>query len=113
MSAHEAQQAGLVSRVFPVEEVVPEAIKLGEKISALSKISVAMAKEAINAANNMTLDQGTSFNLLRMQIVTTNLPPLLGILFERRLFHSTFATNDQKIGMTAFVNKKKAEFTDS
>ena len=58
MSAQDAEQAGLVSKVFPVAEVVSEAVKLGEKISGFSKIAVAMAKEAINASNNLTLDQG-------------------------------------------------------
>lgn len=58
MSAQDAEQAGLVSKVFPVAEVVSEAVKLGEKISGFSKIAVAMAKEAVNASNNLTLDQG-------------------------------------------------------
>jgi len=93
VSAQDAEQAGLVSKVFPVAEVVSEAVKLGEKISGFSKIAVAMAKEAVNASNNLTLDQGTRF--------------------EKRLFHATFATNDRRIGMTAFLEKKKAEFTDS
>ena len=59
MSAQDAERAGLVSKVLPVSEVVEEAIKLGEKIGKFSKIAVAMAKETVNAANNLPLDQGT------------------------------------------------------
>ena len=58
MSAQDAERAGLVSRVLPVSEVLNEAVKLGEKIAGFSKIAIGMAKEAINASNNMTLDQG-------------------------------------------------------
>lgn len=63
MSAQDAERAGLVSRVLPVSEVLNEAVKLGEKIAGFSKIAIGMAKEAINASDNMTLDQGrTSCN---------------------------------------------------
>ena len=170
MSAQDAEQAGLVSKVFPVAEVVSEAVKLGEKISGFSKIAVAMAKEAINASNNLTLDQGgmcvfsfTTVEFIHLEyhvvhptcfdvhlvlfpssfcpsFLPSNLPPslpllpsfplslfssvptpshprllphFLGTRFEKRLFHATFATNDRRIGMTAFLEKKKAEFTDS
>ena len=58
MSAQDAQQAGLVSKVFPVESVLDEAIKLGERISGMSKVTIAMAKECINAADNLPLDEG-------------------------------------------------------
>ena len=58
MSAQDAEQAGLVSKVYPVSELLNEAVKLGEKIAGFSKIAVGMAKEAINASDNMTLDQG-------------------------------------------------------
>ena len=58
MSAQDAERAGLVSKVYPVSELLNEAVKLGEKIAGFSKIAVGMAKEAINASNNMTLDQG-------------------------------------------------------
>ena len=59
MSAQDAERAGLVSKVLPVAEVVSEAVKLGEKIGTFSKVAVAMAKEAVNASNNLPLDQGT------------------------------------------------------
>lgn len=58
ISAQEAEKCGLVSKVFPVEELVNEAVKLGEKISGMSKVSVAMAKEAVNAADNLPLNEG-------------------------------------------------------
>ena len=58
MSAQEAQSAGLVSKVFPVTNVVDEAVKLGERISGFSKIAIAAAKEAVNVADNLPLDQG-------------------------------------------------------
>ena len=58
MTAQEALMSGLVSKVFPEGELVEQAVKLGERIAAFSKISVAMAKEAINASNNLPLDQG-------------------------------------------------------
>ncbi len=63
MSAQDAERAGLVSKVLPPEEVVGEAVKLGEKISGLSKIIVGMAKEAVNAADNLPLEQGISVSL--------------------------------------------------
>ncbi len=59
MSAQDAEKAGLVSKVFPVEEVVEEAIKLGERIAGMSKVAAAMAKECVNAADNLSLDEGT------------------------------------------------------
>ncbi|KAK1791768.1 hypothetical protein P4O66_013747 [Electrophorus voltai] len=92
ISAQEAKQAGLVSKVFPVEQLVSEAVKCGEKISSNSKIVSAMAKEAVNAAFELTLAEGNRF--------------------EKRLFHATFATEDRKEGMTAFVEKRKAAFQD-
>ena len=58
MSAQDAERLGLVSKVCPVSELVSEAVKLGEKIAGFSKVTVAMAKEAVNAANNLALDQG-------------------------------------------------------
>ncbi|XP_012410602.1 enoyl-CoA hydratase, mitochondrial [Trichechus manatus latirostris] len=92
ISAQEAKQAGLVSKVFPVETLVEEAIKCAEKIANNSKIVVAMAKESVNAAFEMTLTEGNKL--------------------EKKLFYSTFATDDQKEGMTAFVEKRKASFKD-
>ncbi|KAL9956967.1 hypothetical protein ACROYT_G038537 [Oculina patagonica] len=93
ISAEDAQKSGLVSKVFPAEELVNEAIKTAEKISSLSKIVVQIAKEAVNTGYETSLEEG--------------------LHFEKRVFHSTFATNDRKEGMTAFVEKRKAKFTDS
>ncbi|XP_053730421.1 enoyl-CoA hydratase, mitochondrial isoform X2 [Synchiropus splendidus] len=92
INAQEAKQSGLVSKVCPVDQVVSEAVKCGEKIAAHSKIVSAMAKEAINASFELSLAEGNRF--------------------ERRLFHATFATDDRKEGMTAFVEKRKANFQD-
>ncbi|XP_060710079.1 enoyl-CoA hydratase, mitochondrial isoform X2 [Hemiscyllium ocellatum] len=83
---------GLVSKVYPVAEVVEEAIKCGEKIARNSKLITAMAKEAVNGAFELTLAEGNRL--------------------EKRLFHSTFCTIDRKEGMSAFVEKRKANFTD-
>lgn len=93
IGAQEAKQSGLVSKVFPVEELVSEAVKCGEKIASNSKLVSAMAKEAVNAAFELTLAEGNRL--------------------EKRLFHATFATEDRKEGMTAFVEKRKASFQDN
>lgn len=92
MSAQDAEKAGLVSKVYPADQLVSKAIELGEKISELSKIAVALAKEAVNAADDLSLERG--------------------LVFEKRLFHSTFATEDRKEGMTAFAEKRKPNFKD-
>ncbi|XP_064227924.1 enoyl-CoA hydratase, mitochondrial [Aotus nancymaae] len=92
ISAQDAKQAGLVSKIFPVETLVEEAIQCAERIASNSKIIVAMAKESVNAAFEMTLAEGNKL--------------------EKRLFYSTFATDDRKEGMTAFVEKRKANFRD-
>ncbi|XP_032465051.1 enoyl-CoA hydratase, mitochondrial [Phocoena sinus] len=92
ISAQDAKQAGLVSKIFPVETLVEEAIKCAEKIASNSKIVTAMAKESVNAAFEMTLTEG--------------------IKLEKKLFYSTFATEDRKEGMSAFVEKRKASFKD-
>ncbi|XP_062958787.1 enoyl-CoA hydratase, mitochondrial [Cynocephalus volans] len=92
LSAQDAKQAGLVSKIFPVETLVEEAIQCAEKIASNSKIIVAIAKESVNAAFEMTLTEGNKL--------------------EKKLFYSTFATDDQKEGMTAFVEKRKANFKD-
>ena len=63
MSAQEAERAGLVSKVFPTEELVNEAVKLGEKIAGMSKVAIAMAKEAVNAADNLPLNEGQTILL--------------------------------------------------
>eukprot|EP00039_Didymoeca_costata_P018744 m.334771 g.334771 ORF g.334771 m.334771 type:complete len:305 (+) comp17433_c0_seq1:47-961(+) len=93
MDASEALSRGLVSKVVENEKLVDEAIAVGEKISSYSKPIVAMCKEAVNKSYEMTLSEGLSF--------------------ERRLFHGSFATNDRRIGMEAFVNNEKPKFTDS
>jgi enoyl-CoA hydratase len=90
IGAEEAERCGLVSRVVPLAELVPEAIKAAEKIAGLSRPIIMIAKEAVNRAYETTLAEG--------------------IRFERRLFHSTFATEDQKEGMAAFVDKRPAAF---
>nr|KAF6455781.1 enoyl-CoA hydratase, short chain 1 [Rousettus aegyptiacus] len=92
ISAQDAKQAGLVSKVFPVETLLEEAIRCAEKIASNSKLITAMAKEAVNAAFEMTLTEGNKL--------------------ERKIFYSTFATEDQKEGMAAFVEKRKASFQD-
>jgi len=90
IDAAEAERCGLVSRVVPLAELLPEAIKTAEKIAALSWPVVMMAKECVNRSYETTLAEG--------------------VRFERRVFHSTFATDDQKEGMAAFIDKRKAAF---
>jgi enoyl-CoA hydratase len=92
MNAEEAERSNLVCRVVPAAELLAEALKIGEKIAALSGPSVAMAKEAVNAAFESSLTEG--------------------VRTERRLFLSLFATADQKEGMSAFAEKRKAAFTN-
>ncbi|AWP14066.1 putative enoyl-CoA hydratase mitochondrial [Scophthalmus maximus] len=92
INAQEAKQSGLVSKIYPVDQLVTEAVKCGEKIAANSKLVSAMAKEAVNAAYELSLAEGNRL--------------------EKRLFHATFATEDRKEGMTAFVEKRKASFQD-
>ena len=90
MDAAEAERAGLVSRVVPADKLLAEAVAAAEVICAMSGPSVAMAKEAVNRAFEANLSDG--------------------VMFERRLFHSLFATADQKEGMDAFLNKRKPDF---
>ena len=90
IDAAEAERAGLVSRVVPLAELLPEAMKAARAIAALSPLAVMMAKEAVDAAFETTLAQG--------------------VVFERRLFQSTFALEDQKEGMAAFTEKRKPAF---
>jgi enoyl-CoA hydratase len=90
MDAAEAERSGLVSRVVPAEKLMEEALKVAEAIASMSRPSVMMAKEAINRAYETTLAEG--------------------VRFERRLFHSTFATEDQKEGMAAFTEKRPPKF---
>jgi enoyl-CoA hydratase len=90
MDAEEAERAGLVSRIVPVGELVGEALKAAAKIADFSLPSVIMNKEAINRSYEVTLAEG--------------------LRFERRVFQSMFALEDQKEGMSAFVEKRKPEF---
>ena len=90
MDAAEAERAGLVSRVVPAEKLMDEALAVAAQIAEFSLPSVMMAKEAVNRAYESPLAEG--------------------MLFERRLFHALFATEDQKEGMAAFVEKRKPKF---
>ena len=92
MDAAEAERSGLVSRVLPLADLVPEALKAAATIAGFSRPAVMMAKEAVNRAYETTLAEG--------------------IRFERRVFHATFATQDQKEGMAAFVEKRPPHFTN-
>ncbi|XP_077282505.1 enoyl-CoA hydratase, short chain 1 [Temnothorax americanus] len=92
ISAEEAEKSGLVSKIFPTDKVVEEAVKLGEKIASHSPLVVTIAKEAVNAAYETTLQQG--------------------LLFEKRMFHSTFSLADRKEGMTAFLEKRSPKYTN-
>ncbi|WP_299876881.1 enoyl-CoA hydratase [uncultured Sulfitobacter sp.] len=92
MDAEEAEQSGLVSRVVPVKKLMDEAMGAAGKIAEKSMITVMVVKEAVNRAYEVPLREG--------------------LLFERRVFHSLFATEDQKEGMSAFVEKREAQFRD-
>jgi enoyl-CoA hydratase len=91
MDAAEAERAGLVARVVPAADLMAEAMKAAETIAALSLPSVMVAKEAVNRAFEVSLAEG--------------------VAFERRVFHALFATEDQKEGMAAFVEKRPAKFS--
>ncbi len=90
MNADEAERAGLVSRVVPLDKLMDETLGAALSICNYSQIAVMSAKESINRAFESSLSDG--------------------IMFERRMFHALFATEDQKEGMDAFVNKRKAVF---
>jgi enoyl-CoA hydratase len=92
MDAAEAERSGVASRVVPAAELVEEAVKTATAIAKLSRPSVLMAKEAVNRAFETTLAEG--------------------VRYERRLFHSLFATADQKEGMAAFAEKRQPNFTN-
>ncbi|WP_147126501.1 enoyl-CoA hydratase [Shimia ponticola] len=92
MDAEEAERSGLVSRVVPCKKLMEEARGAAEKIAEKSLIATMAAKEAVNRSYETTLREG--------------------LLFERRLFHSLFATEDQKEGMSAFLDKREAQFRD-
>jgi len=90
MDAQEAERAGLVARVVPADTLLAEALAVAGTIASYSLASVLMAKEALVRAYEMPLSEG--------------------ILFERRMFHALFSTEDQKEGMAAFLEKRPAEF---
>jgi enoyl-CoA hydratase len=90
MDATEAERAGLVSRVVPTTELLAEAVKVAERVASMSRPIAMMVKESVNRAWETTLAEG--------------------VRFERRLFHATFATEDRKEGMIAFIEKRKPTF---
>ena len=92
MDAAEAERSGLVSRVLPADKLLEEAKAVANKIAAQSRPIAMMTKESVNSSYETMLRQG--------------------IMFERRLFHSMFATDDQKEGMSAFVEKRPAKFSN-
>jgi enoyl-CoA hydratase len=93
MDAAEAERSGLVARVVPLAELMTEAMKAANKIASLSMPAAMMVKDCVNRAFETTLSEG--------------------VHFERRIFQAMFATDDQKEGMAAFVEKRKPGFTDS
>ncbi|MDH5454377.1 MAG: enoyl-CoA hydratase-related protein, partial [Paracoccaceae bacterium] len=92
MDAAEAERSGLVSRVVPAKKLMEEAHSVAQKIAEKSMLTAMAVKEAVNRAEETTLREG--------------------LLFERRLFHSLFATEDQSEGMAAFLEKREAQFRD-
>ncbi len=90
MDAEEAERAGLVSRLVPAADLMDEAMKVADRIASMSRPVTMMVKESVNRAYETTLAEG--------------------VRFERRLFHSVFATEDQKEGMAAFIEKRHPEF---
>jgi len=90
LSAEEAERAGLVSRIIPAETLLEDALETADKIAKLSRPVVMMAKESVNKAFETSLSEG--------------------VAYERRLFHSTFALQDRKEGMTAFVEKRSPTY---
>jgi enoyl-CoA hydratase len=90
MDAAEAERSGLASRVVPAADLMADAMKTAAKIASMSRPITMMAKESVNRAYETTLAEG--------------------VLFERRTFHSVFATDDQSEGMSAFIEKRKPAF---
>ncbi|APX89960.1 enoyl-CoA hydratase [Brevirhabdus pacifica] len=92
MDAEEAERSGLVSRVVPAKRLIEEATAAAQKIAEKSALTTMVVKEAVNRSYETTLSEG--------------------LLFERRVFHALFATEDQKEGMNAFVEKREPQFRD-
>ncbi|PJF09884.1 enoyl-CoA hydratase [Pseudorhodobacter sp. MZDSW-24AT] len=92
MESAEAERCGLVSRVFPAKDLMTEVMKIAQKIVEKSLLSSMAVKECVNRAQETTLSEG--------------------LLFERRVFHALFATEDQKEGMAAFLEKRQPQFRD-
>lgn len=92
MDAAEAERCGLVSRIVPAKDLITEALKSAAKIAEKSALAAMLVKESVNRSFETTLREG--------------------ILFERRMFHAAFATEDQKEGMAAFLQKREAQFRD-
>jgi len=92
MDAKEAERSGLVSRVFPFKNLLDETMAIAQKVAEKSALSTYAAIEAVDRSYETTLAEG--------------------LLFERRLFHSLFATDDQKEGMLAFLEKREPQFRD-
>ena len=92
MGAEEAERSGLVSRVVPAKKLMEEAMSAAQKIAEKSMVTVAAVKEAVNASQEMPLSQG--------------------LLLEKRLFNGLFATEDRAEGMSAFLDKREAQFRD-
>ena len=92
MDAEEAERSGLVSRVVPAKKLIEETTAIAQKIAEKSMLTTLAVKEAVNRSYETTLSEG--------------------ILFERRVFHSMFATEDQKEGMAAFLEKREPQFRD-
>lgn len=92
MDAQEAERCGLVAQVFPASELLQEAMKVAGRIAEFSQPAVMMAKEAVNRSFETSLEEG--------------------LRFERRMFHSMFALDDQKEGMAAFIEKRPPQFSN-
>ncbi len=92
MDADEAERSGLVSRVVPAKKLMEEAMAAAHKIAEKSQIATLAIKDAVNRSYETTLNEG--------------------LLYERRVFHSLFATEDQKEGMQAFLEKREPQFRD-
>jgi enoyl-CoA hydratase len=92
LDAEEAERSGLVSRVVPAKKLMEETMAAATKIAEKSQITVKVVKEAVNRSYEMTLREG--------------------LLFERRVFHMLFNSDDQKEGMSAFLEKRQPQFRD-